>query len=224
MDPKKYLAEAIGTFVLVGVGSMSIVAANTTGAPILAAVPFGFGIGLMAAIYAVGQVSGGHFNPAVTIAMVIDRRTTGVDAVGYIVAQLIGAVAAAALLLGFSGSEAVASTTTSPGPALTGTLNGSIGALVVETVMTAVFLVVILTVTKSGGARAGLLIALTLLAIHFAAIPFSGSSVNPARSLGPAIVSGTYTDIWVYIVGPILGGIIGWAVYRYLAPQPDTAA
>jgi len=223
MDPRKYLAEAIGTFVLVGVGSMTIVAAGAMGAPVLATVPFGFGLGLMAGIFALGHVSGAHFNPAVTIAMVIDKRTTGIDAVGYIVAQVVGAVAASALLLGLSGNDAVKSTTSAAGPALTGSLNGAMGALVVEATLTAIFLVVILTVTKMAADRAGIVIALTLTAAHFAGIPFSGSSLNPARSLGPAIVTGTYTDIWVWVVGPIVGGIIGWAIYKAVAPRVEAA-
>ena len=224
MDPRKYLAEAIGTFVLVGVGSMTIVAAGAMGAPVLATVPFGFGLGLMAGIFALGHVSGAHFNPAVTIAMVIDKRTTGIDAVGYIVAQVVGAVAASALLLGLSGNDAVKSTASAAGPALTGSLNGAMGALVVEATLTAIFLVVILTVTKMAADRAGIVIALTLTAAHFAGIPFSGSSLNPARSLGPAIVTGTYTDIWVWVVGPIVGGIIGWAIYKAVAPRVEAAA
>ena len=223
MDPKKYLAEALGTFVLVGVGSMTIVAANAMGAPVLATVPFGFGLGLMAGIYALGHVSGAHFNPAVTIAMVLDKRTTGMDAVGYIVAQLIGAVAASALLLGLSGNAAVVSTTSAPGDALTGSLNGAMGALVVEATLTAIFLLVILTVTKKAAHMAGIAIGLTLTAAHFAGIPFSGASLNPARSLGPAIVTGTFTDIWVWIVGPIVGGIIGWAIYRALNASEEAA-
>ena len=147
------------------------------------------------------------------------------DAVGYIVAQLVGAIAASALLFGWSGMDAVKSTTSAAGPALTGSLNGAIGALFVEATLTAVFLLVILTATRSAGGRAGMLIALTLTAAHFAAIPFSGSSLNPARSLGPAIVTGSYTDIWVWIVGPIVGGIVGWAIYRTLmAPEAAPAA
>jgi aquaporin Z len=224
MDPKKYLAEAIGTFILVGVGSMTIVAAGAMDAPVLATVPFGFGLALLAGIFAFGHVSGAHFNPAVTIAMVLDRRTTGIDAVGYIVAQIIGAIAASALLLGLSGNEAVVSTTSAVGPAITGSLGGAIGAVFVEATLTAIFLLVILTVTKSVGTMAGVLIALTLTAAHFAGIPFSGASLNPARTLGPAIVSGTYADLWVWIVGPIVGGIIGWAIYRTLAPAEEASA
>jgi aquaporin Z len=224
MEPRKYLAEAIGTFVLVGVGSMTIVAANAMEAPVLATVPFGFGLALLAGIFAFGHVSGAHFNPAVTIAMILDRRTTGIDAVGYIVAQIIGAIAASALLFGLSGQEAVVSTTSAVGPALTGSLSGAIGAVFVEATLTAIFLLVILTVTRNAGSIAGVLIALTLSAAHFAGIPFSGASLNPARTLGPAIVSGTYTDLWVWIVGPIAGAIVGWAIYRAVWPAEEAPA
>jgi aquaporin Z len=231
MEPRRLLAEAVGTFVLVGVGSMTIVAANSMGAPILATVPFGFGLALLAGIYAFGHVSGAHFNPAVTIAMVIDKRTAGVEAVGFIVVQLIGAIAASALLLALSGTDAVISTTSAPGPALgassgaSGTLisDAAVAAAVVEITLTAIFLFVILTVTKRAGGKAGIVIALTLAAAHFAGIPFSGSSLNPARSLGPAIVSGSYDDIWVYIVGPIVGGIIGWAIYWAVQQREEAA-
>jgi aquaporin Z len=224
MDPKKYLAEALGTFVLVLVGSMTIVAAGAMGAPVLATVPFGFGLALLAGIFAFAHVSGAHFNPAVTIAMVADRRTTGVDAAGYIVAQLVGAIAASALLLGLSGYDAVKSTTSAVGPALTGSLNGAIGAVIVEAVLTTIFVIVILTTTKLAGGKAGILIALALTVAHFGGIPFSGASLNPARTLGPAIVTGTYTDIWVWIIGPIVGGLIGWAIYRTFIQQDASAA
>jgi aquaporin Z len=223
MDPKKYLAEGIGTFVLVVVGSMTIVSAITMEAPVLATVPWGFGLALMAGILALGPVSGGHFNPAVTIAMVLDRRTTGIDSVGYIVAQLIGAIAASGVILLLGGNAAVVSTTSQVG-ALTGGLDKVGVALTAEVTLTAIFLLVILTVTKRAPNVAGIVIGLTLAAAHFAAIPLSGASLNPARTLGPAIVSGSYADIWVWIVGPIVGGIVGWAVYRIFMPAPEPAS
>lgn len=203
----KYLAEFIGTFILVFVGSMSILASNAAGGPLMVVVPFGFGLGLLAAIYAVGDVSGGHFNPAVTLAMWLDKRTNTSDLIGYWVGQLAGAVVASTIVLWASSQDAVAGTATVPG-------GGTGSALLAEIAMTAIFLLVILTATVKNPNVAGVVIPLTLAAIHFAAIPISGSSVNPARTLGPAIIGTEWTDFWIYIVGPFAGAAIGWLLYR----------
>jgi aquaporin Z len=211
MDARKYLAELVGTFILVVIGSMSLVAAKATGAPILLVVPFGFGLGLLAAIQSAGYVSGGHFNPAVTVGALLDRRIDVMNAVGYIIAQVIGAIAASGIVLLIADQEAVASTASSfP-------TGGMLSAFVVEVLLTAVFLLVILTVTKRAPNHAAFAIPLTLMVIHFAGIPFSGASVNPARSLAPALVGGVLDgNIIVWIAGPIIGAVIGWAVYRAL--------
>lgn len=211
MNAQKYLAELVGTLILVLVGSMSIVAAVTMEAPILVVVPFGFGLALLAAIVAVGDVSGGHYNPAVTLAALLDRRIAAVDAVGYVGAQILGAIAASAILLFVTSRDAVAGTVNGPGPAVG---DDAIKALGVEIVLTAVFLLVILSVTKRAASLAPLAIPFTLVTIHLAGIPFSGASVNPARSLGPALVGGRLDDIWIYLVGPLVGGAIGWALFR----------
>jgi aquaporin Z len=211
MDARKYLAELVGTFILVVIGSLSIVAAGLTGAPILVVVPFGFGLGLLAAIQAAGYVSGGHFNPAVTLAALIDRRIDAVNAVGYVVAQVIGAIAASGVVLVVSNQKAVRDTA-SAFPE--GTM---VNAFAVEVLLTAVFLLVILTVTKRAPNHAAFSIPLTLMVIHFAGIPFSGASVNPARSLAPALVGGSIDgSIIVWIAGPLIGAVLGWAVYRAL--------
>jgi aquaporin Z len=217
MEARKYLAELVGTFILVFVGSMTIVAAGLLGTPgavgatVHAVVPFGFGLGLLAAIQAAGYVSGGHFNPAVTVGALLDRRIDAMNAVGYIVAQVIGAIAASGALLLIASQDAVKSTA-SGYPA-----DRMVSAFAVETILTAIFLLVILTVTKRAPNHAAFAIPLTLTAIHFAGIPFSGASVNPARSLAPALVGGTLdSSIIVWIAGPILGAVIGWAVYRAL--------
>ena len=214
MDARKYLAELIGTFILVLVGSMSIVAAGMMGpvlvSPLVVA-PFGFGLGLLAAIQVAGYVSGGHFNPAVTLAALLDKRIEPMNAVGYWVAQVVGAIAASGLLLLISSQAAVASTASSYPP------GQGVQALIVEITLTAIFLLVILTVTKRSPSQAAFAIPLTLTAIHFAGIPFSGASVNPARSLAPALIGGVLnTDILIWIVGPLVGGAIGWGIYRAL--------
>ena len=211
MDARKYLAELIGTFILVAVGSLAIAAAKAMDVPVLIVVPFGFGLGLLAAIQATGYVSGGHYNPAVTLAAWLDHRIEATNAVGYVVAQVIGAIAGSGFVLFVAGQDAVVATT-SGFPA-----GRMINALGVEIVLTAVFLLVILTVTKRAPNQAAFAIPLTLTVIHFAGIPFSGASVNPARSLAPALVGGTLdANILVWIVGPLIGGAIGWAIYRAL--------
>jgi len=211
MDARKYLAELIGTFILVVVGSMSIVAANAMSAPVLLVAPFGFGLALLAAIQATGHVSGGHYNPAVTFGAFLDRRIEPITAIGYVVAQVIGAIAASGIVLLFADQVAVRATANgyAEGKALVG--------LGTEILLTAVFLLVILTVTKRAPGQAAFAIPLTLVMIHFAGIPFSGASVNPARSLGPVLVGGQLDgSILVYIAGPLIGAAIGWAIYRVL--------
>ncbi|HET7030011.1 MAG TPA: aquaporin [Candidatus Limnocylindrales bacterium] len=211
MDARKYLAELVGTFILVVVGSLAIVGATRMDAPILVVVPFGFGLGLLAAIQAAGYVSGGHFNPAVTLGALLDRRIDVMNAVGYVVAQVIGAIAASGLVLLIADQASVNATASSFPP------GAMANALVVEALLTAIFVLVILTVTKRAPNHAGFAIPLTLTVIHFAGIPFSGASVNPARSLGPALVGGTIdSNIIVWIAGPLVGAVIGWGVYRAL--------
>ena len=211
MDARKYLAELIGTFILVVVGSMSIVAANRLQAPVLLVAPFGFGLALLAAIQATGHISGGHYNPAVTLGAFLDQRIDAMNAVGYVIAQVVGAIAASAVVLLFSDQASVQSTAS-------GYADGNAAVAVgTEILLTAIFLLVILTVTKRSPNQAAFAIPLTLTAIHFAGIPFSGASVNPARSLAPALIGGTLNaDILIWIVGPLVGGAIGWGVYRAL--------
>jgi aquaporin Z len=174
-------------------------------------VAFAFGFTVLTMAYAVGHISGGHFNPAVTVAMVLDRRTTANDAVGYIVGQVIGAIAAAAVVLIVAGQGAVAAGVTKPGSGIS-----DIGALILEVVMTAGFVTVILTATKRSPGLAPLVIPLTLIAIHFGSATVSGASVNPARSIGSALVGGNLGALWIYLVAPILGAIVGWAVFMAL--------
>jgi aquaporin Z len=211
MDARKYLAELVGTFILVVVGSMSIVAAGAMNAPVLLVAPFGFGLALLAAIQATGHVSGGHYNPAVTLGAFLDRRIDAINAIGYVVAQLVGAIAASGVVLLFADQAAVRGTAS----AFAGGKSGV--ALGTEILLTAIFLLVILTVTKRAPGQAAFAIPLTLVMIHFAGIPFSGASVNPARSLAPALVGGNLDgSILIWIVGPLVGAAIGWAVYRVL--------
>jgi aquaporin Z len=222
MNTRAYLAELLGTFLFfaIGLSSVQAVGALDVAAPLLVVVPLGFGLGLLAAIFAFGHVSGGHFNPAVTVAMVVDGRTTLTDAVGYILAQVIGGIASAALVLLLWNQDAVAGTITAPGSGF-----GDIQALALETVLTAFFVLVILGSTKHAASLAALAIPLTLVAIHLVAVPFTGSSVNPARSIGPALLGGNLSSLWIYLAGPIVGGIVGALVYRAMeamAPEPES--
>ena len=209
----KYLAEFMGTFILVFVGSMAILAAASTGAPAVIVVAFGFGLALLAGIWVVGHVSGAHFNPAVTLAMLIDGRTSMSDAIGYWIGQFAGAIVASLAVLAASSSDSVALTVTRYDTQSTGIL--------IEIALTAIFVWVILAVTKNGGNHAPAAIALTLVGVHLAGIPFSGASVNPARSFGPAIVAGEASQLWVYILFPLVGGVVAWTLYR-LFPVGDS--
>lgn len=218
MNTRAYLAELLGTFLFFTIGFASVQAVGALGAaaPLLVVVPLAFGFGLLAAIFTFGFISGGHFNPAVTVAMVIDGRTTPADAVGYIVAQVIGAIGAAALVLVLWSQAAVTGTITAPGNGFT-----DIQALVLETVLTAIFLLVILSSTKHAESHAALAIPLTLVAIHLAAVPFTGASVNPARSIGPALLGGDLSKLWIYLVAPIVGAIVAALVYRAIRTEPE---
>jgi aquaporin Z len=211
----KYLAELVGTFILVFMGSMSILAASTTGAPVMVVVPFGFGLGLLAAIYSVGHVSGGHFNPAVTLAAWLDKQTSTSDLIGYWIGQFAGAVIASAVVFAASGGDAVRATVTG--------FKDSGTALMTEFILTLIFVLVILASTKKAANAAGVVIPLTLIAVHLAGIPFSGASVNPARSFGPALLGASFSDFWVYVVGPLAGAAIAWVFWRMFGGDEEVA-
>jgi aquaporin Z len=220
MEFRKYAAELLGSFLFFTIGYLSVqAAANGELATGLLVVPFAFGLGLLAAIFAFGHVSGGHFNPAVTVAMVLDGRTTPVDAVGYIVSQVIGAIAAGALVLVAISQDAVAAGVTKPGAGVS-----DLGALIIETTATAGFIAVILASTRRAPALAALAIPLTLVAIHFGIATLTGSSVNPARSLGSALMGGDLAAIWIYIVAPVVGAVLGWAAWKVVDGGAATVA
>ncbi|MFI5260944.1 MAG: MIP/aquaporin family protein [Candidatus Limnocylindrales bacterium] len=219
MDTKKLLAELIGTFTFFLIGFMAILSEKAfSSAGDLVVIAFGFGLGLFAAIQIFGAVSGGHFNPAVTVAAVLDKRLDPMTGVGYVASQLIGGLAAAVVVLFLFNQAAVASTTTLPGNGI-----DDLKAVVIESIFTAIFILVILVSTKKAANVAGFAIPLTLMVIHFAIVPFTGSSVNPARSIASALIGGDLTSLWVYIVGPIIGAVVGWAVYRFATGAAEPA-
>ncbi len=219
MDTRKYIAELVGTFLFLTIGYSSVAAFGAGTVPGLLVVPFSFGFGLLAAIFAVGHISGGHFNPAVTVAAVLDRRIETPDAIGYILAQVIGAIAAAAIVFVVAGQGAVAAGVTKPGAGIT-----EIGALILEIVLAAGFVLVILVATKRAAGLAPLAIPLTLVAIHFASATLTGASVNPARSIGSALLGADLAALWIYIVAPIVGALGGWAIFRLLDEPEEVAA
>jgi aquaporin Z len=224
---QKLVAEFLGTFVLVFVGVGSVVLIGVQGGGRLAvaditAIGLAFGIAVMVMIYAVGRVSGGHFNPAVSLGAALGGRVPWTEALVYMVVQVVAGIAgAAAVALVAEGY---------PGFTLTGRMGANFygqsgtfgiswwGALVLEAIITAVFVFVILAVTdvrNEHPALAPLAIGLTLAAIHFVAIPVTGTSANPARSIGPALFDGTEAlkQLWVFIVAPLLGGVVAGVLY-----------
>jgi aquaporin Z len=228
MNVRALTAEALGTFVLVGLGSLSIAGSGLQGLPPLLIVPFGFGLALMAGIAMFGHISGAHFNPAVTLAAWIDQRLDWVSAIGYVAAQIIGALAASLMILLLISKEVVAATLNQPAvPSAQDTTGFAISdpsAFILETIFTTVFIAVILTITNKEPQLAVLVIPLTLMMIHFVAIPLTGASVNPVRSLAPAIVSGNYQHLWVYLTAPFAGSILGWLIYRFVTlPEADVS-
>jgi aquaporin Z len=210
-----YLAEVLGTFTLVVVGSFAIVSASAGDALGIVSIAFGFGLALMIGLYAFGEVSGGHYNPIVSLGMFLDGRMAVPEMIRYWISQLAGAILASLVILIAYDDGVVAATTTQASDVW--------AAIVVEVVMSALFVAVILQSTKSERSRGTALLAISfaLVAIHVAAIPISGASVNPARSLGPAIVGTEFNDIWIYLIAPPIGAVLGWIAHR-IAVQGTT--
>jgi aquaporin Z len=222
---KKLAAEFIGTFWLVlgGCGS-AVLAAAFPGLGIgFAGVSLAFGLTVLTGAYALGPISGGHFNPAVSIGLALAGRFRATQLPGYIVAQVIGAIAAAGLLYliatGKPGAEIGGFATNGYGEHSPGRY-GLMAALLCEVAMTALFLIVILGATARHAAAGfgGLAIGLCLTLIHLISIPVTNTSVNPARSTGPAVFGPGYAlpELWLFWVAPIAGAIIGALLYRLL--------
>ncbi len=213
---QKYAAEAYGTFVLVGIGTGAILASGGD----LVAIAFGFGLALIAGLYTVGRISGGHFNPAVSLGMFLDQRISLTDMIGYWVSQIAGAVVASLVLAFVLSKDLVGLTTTTFSGALdpfTGEqLLDGFGAFLGEAILTMVFVMAVLVLVKSTSYTKYIGIGFTLTAVHLIGVPFTGASVNPARSLAPAIVAGEFGDIWVYLAGPAVGAVLAWVLYKFI--------
>jgi len=212
---KKCTAEFIGTFVLVlfACGTAAVVgcsAANGTGYLLTA---LAFGLVIVAMAYSIGNVSGCHINPAVSIAMLVSKKMSVKDFIGYLIAQFAGAVVGAAVLMAFVGKDS--------GLGANALYEGNIGlSLLIEVILTFVFVIAILGVTskKENSAVSGIVIGLTLTLVHILGISFTGTSVNPARSFGPALFVGgdALANVWVFLLAPLVGGVLAALVYKFL--------
>ncbi len=221
---RKYIAEAIGTCVLVtfGCGTAVAVGCNSEAGSGYLVTALAFGLVIVAMAYSIGNISGCHINPAVSTAMLIRGKLSGIDFIGYVISQIIGAAVGCLIIgavFGFDcgfGANQIQD----------GWTNGSIpGALLVEIVLTFVFVLAIVGVTSrtENAAVTGVVIGLTLTLVHILGIALTGTSVNPARSLMPAIFAGgtALSQLWIFIVGPEIGGALAALVYGLLDKESN---
>lgn len=218
----RYLAEQVGTFVLVfgGVGS-AVLAGEKIG---FLGVAVAFGLALLAMVYVIGPISGCHVNPAETIGLVLTRKFSARDAIGYIVAQILGAILAAGLVLLIAKGAPAGYEPSLGGLGANGYLEhspggyGLLAAFVVEVVLTAFLVLTVLGATDVHApvGFAGIAIGLVLTLIHLVGIPVTNASVNPARSIGPALFVGGWAiaQLWLFIVAPVIGAAVAAAVYQ----------
>ena len=220
---KKYMAELIGTMVLVLIGCGSAVIAGTHIG--FLGIALAFGLAVLVMVYAIGGISGCHINPAITIAMLTAGKINGKDTIFYLIAQFIGALIGAGILLGIAFGKAEYALTVNGlgqnGYGIHSPDQYSMGAcLLAEIVLTFIFLFVVFGATHRDAHKkfAGIAIGLSLAMIHMVGIPITGTSVNPARSFGPAVLAGgdALSQLWLFIVGPIIGGILAAIVWKGL--------
>ena len=215
---KKFFAETIGTFVLVfmGCGSAMFLGCATGGGHLAVALTFGLSIVAMA--YVIGGVSGCHINPAVSFAMFLNKKITGKEFTGYVIAQLLGAVIAGATLFAFTKAGMGDATGGLGSNGIASVGNNMFLAIAVEIILTFIFIYTILGVTsdKSKSSVAGLVIGFTLAFVHIVGIPLTGTSVNPARSLGVAIFAGgsALANSWIFVVAPLAGAFFAFCVFK----------
>jgi len=224
---KKFFAEFFGTFVLVFIGAGSaVIAGGDIG---VLGISFAFGIAVLSMVYAIGPISGCHINPAITVSMLALGKISVKDSIGYIVSQVLGAIAGAGVLMIIAGGKA--GFEVSKGLGQNGWGAGYLGeysmeaAFITEVVLTAIFLLVIFGATseKANSKFAGVAIGLALTMIHLVGIQITGTSVNPARSIGPALFVGgvALSQLWLFIVAPIVGGLLGTLIYKNLIGHKD---
>ena len=221
---RKYLAEIIGTFVLVvfGCGTAIVTGCGTTGGMgAYALTALAFGLVIVAMAYSIGNISGCHINPAVSLAMFVNKKLSLQDMLLYWCSQFIGACGGALLLTVFFDPD-------ESGFGTNGLFDNDVArSFVIEGVLTFVFVLAILGVTSkiANGNIAGLVIGLTLTLVHILGIGFTGTSVNPARSVGPALFKGgeALENVWVFIVAPLVGAAFAAIIYRFLDPASVTS-
>lgn len=221
---KKYLAEMVGTLVLTLMGCGAAVALGcdpVSNIPATVGTAVAFGLSVVAMAYTIGGISGCHINPAITLGVLLSGRMTVKDAVGYWIGQIVGGILGAAVLYLLTSS--------------TGTIDGTgandlqqgitpLAGFLAETVFTCVFVLVVLGATaKTNGATnnfAGLAIGLALILVHLACIRFTGTSVNPARSIGPALFQGgsALSNLWIFIIAPLIGGALASLIWKAIEP------
>ncbi len=215
---KKYIAEFLGTLVLVLFGTGIAVVSGGD----LVATSLAFGLAIVAEAYVIGNISGCHVNPAVSLAMLINKKLDIKDFICYVISQILGAIAGSAILFFILSNTNLG--TTALGANFYGELSANnislIAAIVTEIVLTCVFVYTILGVTSDDNKSniAGIVIGLTLTFVHLIGIPLTGTSVNPARSLAPAIFLGgeAIRQIWVFILAPLVGGALAAILFKYL--------
>jgi aquaporin Z len=209
---KKYVAEIIGTFALVFCGTGAIIINQESGGTVThVGIAFTFGLIVMVMIYALGPVSGAHFNPAVTVAFAIAKRSPAMQILPYVTSQLVGAFMASYALHFLFPTNQLLGTTLPSG--------SEMQSFILEAILTFFLMLVIIHVatgSKEQGMFAGLAIGSTVLLEAMFAGPICGASMNPARSLAPAIVSGHLEHVWLYLVAPVLGGILAIIAWRFL--------
>jgi aquaporin Z len=225
---KKYIAEFIGTMtlVLIGCGTAMLVGCDAVNGCGYILTALAFGLTIVGMAYCVGNISGCHINPAVSLGVLISGGMSVTDFIGYVIAQCLGALAGSGLLAAiFSLGDVTDKTGGFGSNGLNGVNGSAVAGLLVEILLTFIFVLTILGVTskKAGhGSFGGLVIGLTLTFVHILGIGLTGTSVNPARSLGPALVAAFNGNaaplacLWVFIVGPLLGAACAAVVYKYL--------
>lgn len=222
---KKYLSEFIGTAVLVlfGCGTAAI-SGGITGSIGIVGIALAFGLSIVAMAYVIGNISGCHINPAVSLAMLINKKMTAKDFAGYVVAQVLGGILGTSLLFLIMSTSGLDIAVNGLGANGFGSAShvglNMLGAIIVEIILTFVFIFTILGVTsdESKSSIAGIVIGLTLTFVHIIGIPLTGTSVNPARSLAPAIFLGgeALSQVWVFIVAPLVGAALAAIVFSAL--------
>ena len=213
---RKYIAEVIGTFVLLFVGTGTVIVNDITAGGLgVAGIALGWGLVVAAMIYSIGDISGAHINPAVTIAFWAAKRFEGRQVVPYIVSQCIGAIAASVLLrLMYPMQETLGATVP---------IDSALQSFVMEIMLTAILMFVVLNVTvgaKEKGITAGLAIGGVISFEVLCGGPISGASMNPARSLAPALVAGPLQPLWIYLTAPVIGALLAVPISHYLRSEP----